>query len=287
MPFSDFGRPKADLDVRVSGNTLRPGDEVEARVELMPREDFHVRLGKVELVRVETCVQITRSQYGTHYSTKTHDTSLAEETLMENQTVRRLGGSSTNVRFALPKDAFPTLNGAVVQKIEPGIAWEVRVSLDVARGRDIVESQEFTVDRIPTPDDASPLPVVEEAAHRQCALILDLSWSRARSGDRIEGSLCAEMLEDVDAAEVRVELVRAEKFGNEAQDHVVDKATFDRDATLRSGQTREWRFSLDVGQVSVPSLETEKSSVTWRVKGILDRRMRRDLRVEREIVVGF
>ena len=287
MPFSDFGRPKADINVRVSGNEFQPGDEVEARVELMPREDFHVRLGKVELVRVETCVQITRSQYGTHYSRKTRDTSLAEETLMENRTIRRMGGSSTDVRFVLPPDSLPTMSGAVVQKIEPGIAYEVRVSLDVARGRDISESQEFTLGGIPTPDDAPPLPAVERAEHRQCALALELSRSRAKSGDRIEGSLRADMLDDVEVAGVRVELVRSEKFGNEAQDHVVDKADFDRDATLQSGQAREWRFSLDVGQVDVPSLETDNSSVTWLVKGILDRKMRRDLRVEREIIVAF
>lgn len=287
MPFSDFGRPKVALNIRVSGNTLRPGDEVEARVELLPREDFHVRLGKAELVRVETCVQITRSQYGTHYSEKAHDTSLAEETLMENRTVRRMGGSSTNVRFVLPEDSLPTLNGAVVQKIEPGIAYEVRVSLDVARGRDISESQEFKLGGIPTQDDAPPLPAVEEAEHRQCALVLELSRSQARSGDRIEGSLRADMLDDLEVAGVRVELVRSEKFGNEAQDHVVDKADFDHDSKLQSGQTREWRFSLDVGEVDLPSLETENSSVNWLVKGILDRRMRRDLRVEREISVAF
>ena len=288
MPFSSgFGRPKTDLNIRVSSNTLQPGDEVEARVELLPREDFHVRLGKAELVRVETCVETVRSQYGTSYHKKTHAGVVAEETLMEDQTVRRLGGSSSNVRFVLPSDALPTLDGAVVQKIQPGIAWAVRVSLDVAMGRDITQSQEFTVGRIPTPDDSPPLPVAEEAGHRQCALTLDLSRGRARSGDRIEGSLRAEMLEDVDVAEVRVELVRSEKFGNEAQDHVVDKAAFDQDATLQSGQAREWRFDLDVGGVSVPSLETEKSSVTWLVKGILNRRMRRDLRVEREIGVDF
>lgn len=287
MPFSEFGRPKTDLNIRVGNDTLQPGDEVEARVELLPREDFHVRLGKVELVRVETCVQITRSQYGTHYSEKTHDTSLAQETLMENRTVRRMGGSSTNVRFVLPEDALPTMNGAVVQKIEPGIAYEVRVSLDVARGRDISESQEFTLGGIPTPDDAPPLPVVEQAEHRQCALALELSRSRARSGDRIEGSLRADMLDDLEVAGVRVELVRSEKFGNEAQDHVVDKADFDQDAKLQSGQAREWRFSLAVGEVDLPSLKTENSSVTWLVKGILDRRMRRDLRVEREISVAF
>ena len=54
MPFSEFGRPKADLSIRVSRDTMEPGDELEARVELLPREDFHVRLGKVELVQLET-----------------------------------------------------------------------------------------------------------------------------------------------------------------------------------------------------------------------------------------
>ena len=287
MPFSEFGRPKADMTIRLDKDSLRPGEELEARVEIMPREDFHVRLGKVELVRVETCVQITRSQYGTHYSRKTRDTRLGEETLMENQTVRRMGGQRTDVRFVLPPDSVPTLNGAVVQKIEPGIAYEVRASLDVARARDMSESQAFSVARIPPTDEVQPIPTVEEEAHRQCSLALDLSRGQARSGDRIEGSLRADMLEDVDAEGVRVELVRVEKFGNESQDHVVDSAIFGRDEPLRSGESHEWRFSLDVGQVGVPSLETEHVSVKWLVKGILDRNLRRDLRVEREIGVEF
>ena len=84
-----------------------------------------------------------------------------------------------------------------------------------------------------------------------------------------------------------MELVRVEKFGNESQDHSVDVVTLERDPTLQSGQTREWPFQLDIGQVGVPSLTTEKSSVRWLVKGILDRRMRRDLRVEQEINVDF
>ena len=179
MVFSGFGRPKADLSVRVDRDPARPGDVVEARVEILPREDFHARLGKVELVRVETCVQITRSQYGTHYSEKTHVTSLGEGTLMENETVRRMGGVRKDFRFALPADALPTMNGAVVQKIEPGIGYEVRVSLDVARARDISGSQGFTVDRIPPSEEAPRVPVVEEAAHRQCELRLELSRGEA------------------------------------------------------------------------------------------------------------
>ena len=287
MPFSEFGRPKADFNIRMSGDTLEPGDELAARVALLPREDFHVRMGKVELVRLETYIQTVRHQYGVSYHKRTHPSVVASEIFMENQVVRRLGGSSENASFVLPQDAIPTLSGSVFQKIQPGIAWEIRALLDVTRARDMRHSQELTVARPPVSDDPPPSPVATEVGHRQCNLTLDMSRSEARSGDRMDGVLRIEMLDNVEAAEVRVELVRIEKFGNEGQDHVVDKAVFERDVTLPSGDSHEWRFDLDIGQVKVPSLEAEKSSVTWLVKGILDRRMRRDLRVEQEIRVGF
>ena len=287
MPFSEFGRPKADLNIQIDNSTIHPGDELEARVELLPREDFHVRLGKVELVCVETCVQTTRSQYGVHYSKRTHTRTLAEETFMDDKIVRRWGGLSTDVRFIVPPDALPSLSGTTVQKIQPSIAWAVTAFLDVTKARDMRQRQEFTVVRPTALEDPPPSPIVAESRHRQCVLTLSLSRSDARSGDRIDGSLRAEMLEEVSASEVRVELVRVEKFGNESQDHSVDVVTLERDPTLQSGQTRQWPVQLDVAHVGVPSLTTEKSSVRWLVKGILDRRMRRDLRVEQEISVDF
>ena len=287
MPLSSFGVPKADLNIQIDSGTIHPGDAFEARVELVPREDFHVRLGRVELVCVETCVQITRSQYGTHYSKRTHNWSIAEETIMEDRIVRRWGSISTDVKFALPPDALPTLSGTIVQKIHPGIAWAVTAFLDVTKARDMRQRQEFTVVRPSPQQDLPPHPAESVSKHSQCDLALSLSRSHARSGDRIEGSFRAEMLEEVSASEVRVELVRVEKFGNESQDHSVDVVTLERDPTLQSGQTREWPFQLDIGHVDVPSLKTEKSSVRWLVKGILDRRMRRDLRVEQEINVDF
>ena len=103
----------------------------------------------------------------------------------------------------------------------------------------------------------------------------------------MDGTLRAEPQGDVTASEARVELVREEKFGNTAKNQVVDQVTFERDLSLRSGETRDWSFSLDVGQVAMPSLKTEKSSVRWLVRGVLDRSLRTDPKVEQEISVGF
>ena len=287
MPFSEFGRPKADLDIRLNKASLRAGEELDARVELMPREDFHVRLGKVELVSVETCVQVVRSQHGVSYHEKKHNSSVAEETFMENRTVRKMAGASTNVRFTLPQDALPTLNATPVNKILPGISWEIKASLDVSRARDLSEAHEIVVARPLERDQVAPEAVVEEAEHGQCNLVLSLLQSEARSDSRLDGSLRAKMSSDMNPSEVRVELVRVEKFGNEAQDHIVSNTVLEQGPTLKSGQTREWRFQLDVGQVNVPSLRAENASVRWLVKGIFNLRMRRDLRVEREIHVDF
>ena len=53
------------------------------------------------------------------------------------------------------------------------------------------------------------------------------------------GSLRAEMLQDVGVSEVRVELVRIEKFGNVQRDHTADRVVLEPEASLPAGQIRE------------------------------------------------
>ena len=285
--LSHFRRPQADMELHIDKTVLHPGDDVEARVSLVPKSDFHIRHGTLELACVETYVQTTSTQYGTQFHERTQILSQAEETFSSNGAIRKGASYSTSITLAVPPDALPTVNGATVNRIQPGIAWKVTTTLDVAGARDIRQTQEVTVVQPPTVDDAQPRPVIAQSTHRQCVLTLTLSSGNARSGDRMNGSLRAEMMQDVTAAEVRAELVRVEQFGNSGQDHSVDMVSLERDVSLESDRTREWRFRLDVGQIDVPSLKTEKSSVKWLVKGIVDLRMRTDLRVEQEISTRF
>ena len=283
--LSRFRRPQADLSIHVDKSELLPGEELEARVVLLPESDFHVRQGTIALVCTENYVQKTSSQYGTHYSRKRQTLYNMEERFLNDVTVRNGVPHSTDVRLAVPPDALPTLNGIKVSHVEPGIAWEVTAFLDVAGARDIRYSQSVSVSSPPAVDDVRTRPVVAQTKHEQCALTLTVSKGDARSGDTLEGDLRAEMLQDVTAEEVRVALVRAEKFGNEQKNRTVDEVTFEREVSLRPDQLREWRYKLDVGHVDVPSLKTEKSSVRWLVKAWLTRNMRRDLGIEQEIRV--
>ena len=283
--LSRFRRPDADLNIQLDNSKLLPGEELEARVVLLPESDFHVRQGTVALVCAENYVQRTSNQYGTYDSKKTVIHYRAGETFLSDATVRNGLLHSTDVRLAVPADAMPTMNGIKVSHVEPGITWEVAAFLDVAAARDIRFNQPVTVLSSPASDDASSRPVVARTKHEQCDLTLTVSPGDARSGGKLDGDLRAEVLQDVTADEVKVALVRSEKFGNVQKDQTVDQVTFERDASLRSGQLREWRFKLDVGRVRVPSLKTEKSSVRWLVKAWLTRNMRRDLRIEQEIKV--
>ena len=280
-------RPDVDVQISVNRSALHAGDKLDAEVRLLPKADFRVRHGRVELVCTETWVQRIDSQYGPSYHRKTEVLSSQEETFLEDQTVRNGVPYSADLRVTVPRDALPTLRGALVQKIQPGITWAVKVDMDVARVRDIKESQEITVVATPAPRGGRPVPAVTESTRGGCPLTLELSLSEARSGDRVDGTLRAEPQGDVTASEARVELVREEKFGNTAKNQVVDQVTFERDLSLQSGDEREWSFSLDVGRVAMPSLKTEKSSVRWLVRAVLDRSLRTDPKVEQEIDVGF
>jgi hypothetical protein len=263
------------------------GDELEARVELVPRSTFEVRNGKVELICTETYVQKTSSQYGTHYQKKTLIRFSDGQTFSDNGTIRSGVKYTRGVRLIVPPDAPRSVQGTSVRNIQPGITWEVRASLDVANARDLQESQDVTVIEVPAVDALHSRSVVAEEGHRQGNFVLEISSGDVRSGARLEGVLRLDMLQEVTAAEIRVELVREEKFGNDTQEHVVDQVTLDTHASLNADAAREWRFHLEVGNVDVPSLTTDKSSVRWLVKGVLARAMRPDLRVEQDIVADF
>ena len=101
-----FRRPDADLSIHVDKNELHPGEELEARVTLVPKSDFRVRHGTVELICTETYVQKTSSQYRTYYNRKTATLYSVEETFLNDATVRNGVPHSTDVKLVVPADAL-------------------------------------------------------------------------------------------------------------------------------------------------------------------------------------
>jgi hypothetical protein len=85
-----------------------------------------------------------------------------------------------------------------------------------------------------------------------------------------------------------VELVRREDVPrNEGNTKEVEEgnAILQRDVSLSLGAPHEWPFEFQLPAVVVPCLETEHSRVTWLLKGIGSRRLRRDYRITQPIDV--
>ena len=97
--LSLFRRPGADLQIEVDKTVVQVGDDLSARVTLVPKQDFDVRQGKVELICTETYVQMTSSQYGQHYHRRARTLSRKGGSFMEGGTVRAGLPHSGDVRL--------------------------------------------------------------------------------------------------------------------------------------------------------------------------------------------
>ena len=191
------------------------------------------------------------------------------------------------------------------------ISWKVVATLDISSAVDMLAESEICVlkplelpdwFRTPISDDSAEVSNVKKSG--VCSMILSLHSSDFsstdvvygsndvvvfRSNDVVEGvvSVAALKGKDVTAHGVVVELIRREKFGDLKGYISVDKFNFRGDLTLSSEQRAQVPFQLNVGQVEVPSLKLEHSSVVWLVKSTLDVWMCADPSVSQEINVWF
>ncbi|MDE0267931.1 MAG: hypothetical protein OXI96_02690 [Acidimicrobiaceae bacterium] len=302
----DVFRSKVDVKVWVDKTSLQPGDGLQVRVELLPKTDFYVRRGKVELLCVESYVDKVSGRHGSSYHKRTDTVTVAEETFMENTDVTPVGdaygsgagyGSQRDygsegdyeygVELCVPQGVLPTMNAAMVKQKKPGIAWKLRVSLDVPKAVDVRESMPLVVFKPPSLGDLPSSPVVMESKKNHSVLTLSLVGGHARFGGILKGSLNVLMLKDVPVYEARVELVKVERFGDVGHVEDMSAVIVEHDVELTAGQAQQWDFQLDVPSAGLPSLRTRYSYVKWFVRASLDVRWRFDPVVEQYITVDF
>ena len=288
---SGFRRPAADFRVELSENTLRPGDEMNVRVSLVPRDGFEVRRGAVVIECIESYVELSPSmntgRYGTGRQRLKGSRILYrhEEVIIEDGRMRRGLPFYCDFEWVVPSDALPTVIGESRDVFDIGIAWTVTTSFDVAGARDFNDRQQIAIGSPLADTDEASRTLVREFTDDEVALTLTLGRSGYVSWETIEGTLRAEVLQDLDVTEVRAELVRIESFGYDGDDFLVGRVRLEGEADLPQGGTREWHFRLETGEVYAPTLRTDYSSIRWLVRCVLARRMRLDTRIEQEVRV--
>ena len=290
--LSRFRRPAAEFRVELSETTLRPGDGLNFRVSLVPRDGFQVRRGTVVIQCVESYVVITPGMNTGRYGQGTQRLKgmrilyQQEEVIIDDRRMRRGLPFYADIDWVVPSDALPTAIGQTRDVFDVGIAWTVTTSLDVAGARDFYDQQQIVVGSPPAAADEPSGALVREVADDESALTLTLDKGRYSSWEMIEGTLRAEILQDLDVTEVRAELVRVESFGYDGDDFLAGRIRLEGESDLRQGGTREWHFQLETGEVYAPTLSTEMSSIRWVVRCVLARRMRFDTLIEQEVWVG-
>ena len=264
---------------------------LRVRVSLIPRDGFQVRRGTVVIECVESYVEITpgmnTGRYGSGRQRMKGSRILYrhEEVIIDDGRMRRGLPFYADFDWAVPSDALPTVIGESRDVFDVGIAWTVTTSLDVAGARDFNDRQQLTLGSARAAPDEEPEPIVREMADDECKMTLTIASGEYGCWEMVEGTLRAEILQDLDVTEVRAELVRVEAFGYDGDDFLAGRVRLEASAELRQGGTREWRFRFETGEVYAPSLSTDYSSVRWLVRCVLARRMRLDTRIEQEIRV--
>ncbi|MCW0215468.1 MAG: sporulation protein [Pseudonocardia sp.] len=306
-----FGKPAAEVEIRVDRDVVRPGDTVRATVRLTLRRDLVEPEISVALLHVD--------RYGSGGDARTDEWAVDGHYAFDGVALRAgvpvertvdlvVPSSTTNPgRDGSEDDADdaddapvsddpddytwlideserwgpPTSRGKQVSS-----SWEVQV-LVPGRGRAKVDARaEVTVLAV-----AGPMPDEPETPRgsTRCAISFeDLPATSVPAGAAISGRVRVTALEEITARAIRVDLVRVESErlgGDTLEFETVDSAEVSGALTLGRRDSRDLPFTLAVPPDAPPSVDSENAVLTWRLRGVVDVPRREDDVADRRIVV--
>ena len=278
-----FG-PKADVQVALDRDSALPGETVEAANRVVGgRKDLEIEEGRLELVCENEYTY--RHRVGSGSTRRTKSSTTTDRVVADTERFLEAGDIAADTPYdataslTIPPTAPPSAEGEITK-----VRWRVAATLARPRALDVHGEATLTV--------LSPAGATLDAPEVETRDDLELSFRLDREhfgpGDTVQGTLVATPLQACRMSEVRVELVRREHVprneGN-TKDVQEGEAILESDLRLSLGAPHEWPFQLQLPTAVVPCLQTEHSRVTWLLKGIGSRRLRRDYRITQPIDV--
>ena len=275
---------KADVQVTLDRDSVLPGGTVEAGIRIVGgRKDLEIQEGRLELLFENEYTY--RHRVGAGSTRRTKSSTTTDRAVVDSTRFLEAGGIAADTPYdataslAIPPDAAPSAEGEITK-----VRWKVVATLARPHAMDVHGRALLTVlSRAATTLDA---PEVETRDDVELSFRLDRE--HFGPGDSVHGTLVATPLQACRMNELRVELVRYEEVPrNEGNTKEVEEAAaiLESDVSLSLGAPHEWAFALQLPAVVVPCLQTEHSRVTWLLKGIGSRRLRRDYWVTHPIDV--
>jgi SpoOM protein len=278
-----FG-PKADVQVSLDRDSVLPGETVEASIRILGgRRDLAIQEGRLELLYENEYTY--RHEVGSGSTRRTKESKATDRAVLDTVRFLEAGHVAADTPYeatasvTVPPDAVPSADGEITK-----VRWRVVATLARPHAMDVHRRTPLTV----LSQGGAPLDAPEVETRDDLELSFRLDREHLGPGDVLHGTLVATPLQACQANELRVELVRREHVPrNEGNTKEVEegKAILQSDLGLSLGAPHEWPFEFQLPAVVVPCLATKHSRVTWLLKGIGSRRLRRDYRVTHPIDV--
>lgn len=188
-------------------------------------------------------------------------------------------------RFQLPADAPPSINGETAC-----VEWELQARLASTVSRDSITVGKITVLSNPVGNLGNRAPLYKSSEDprfpfERCVVTLSLSHNAVNTGQALHGILKAKAMRDINVTKIQAELECWEQAGAKQSATVYATAELQGRSLLHAGQEYQWPFQLQVPERLLPSARFDETSVVWRVKGILGRRLRTRLETPTHVQV--
>ena len=272
MILSFLRKPKVDVSLDAGGGPFQSGDIVKLGVHISSQDSFKLRSATVEFKCVEVYWKTVSDGKSSRQQKMKRNLYKHKEELLGETEFSSGMALNQSASFTLPNNMPHTVIGKIVN-----IGWWFEVKLDVASMRDVKEKKAITVMAIPT-----AIAVGEDGAKTATAssgdgqLALTIDSDQGAAGKTLKGTLEAAIEKDTRFDTVRVELGVKETAGEKKSSTAADKVVLEEQSSLEAGATRRWSFELTFPDSLQPSIAVSSSKIEWKMKGIIDKPMRRD-----------
>ena len=282
MVFKAFVKPKAEVGLQAK-DTYLPGAELPAEIRLTTQEEIKARELRAELVGEETYyVKETHINSKGHAHTRTvkKNATFASitQTVAQAPTFSQGADQKWNISLQVPPNAPPTCGGKYVD-----IRWTLKTVLDVPNRPD--QSKEMILRVLCPPPRVSGMSAVPaEKSYDDVTMSLQVSQV-ACAGETLVGRLTLQVKNKLSPRSIRVELVRDEDAGAHKADEVIAKAEISGSASFNQQEVPSFDFTLAIPAAAPPTAVCAHSNLRWKVKAVIDRKMKTDFNVEQEVIV--
>jgi hypothetical protein len=281
MVFGSLFKPKGTM-VLQSPDKLLPGGLVPFEIRITAGEELKPRELRAELDGEET-YYVTETHHGPKGQVNTHTVQKNEKFASIVQTVAEAPSLSPgaeqkwNGSLQLPADALPTSRGKLVD-----IRWTLKAVLDVPKRADLSQEKSLVVLCPSRPSDTTMQ--LADKIFGEVTLVLTAPPAVA-SGDTLKGQLALQIKDKLSFRAIRLELVQVEDAGSRKGDEVISKTQISGDASFNQMEAPSFNFSIDVPVEAAPTVAGRRSALRWKLKAVIDRKLKSDFTVEQELIV--